>query len=257
MHHLGIDRLSCLDTPAHRLDARSKLIAVIIFTVAAISVPPTSIAIIVCYAAGPFIALSIGRIPIKFVAKQILFVSPFVLVLALTCIFFDSRPPVEMAFGPWRFTVAHGWLVCLSILAKFIVTMSALMFLITTTRFGDLLRAFAKLGVPGLLVMQLAFLYRYIFLLIEKAQHILRARKARTLRNLGARTELKTAAAMVGTLFVSSIDTAARVNTAMQVRGFTGKFKTLTQTNFTRRDWFFVTACVVYLLILYFLQRVV
>ena len=63
--------------------------------------------------------------------------------------------------------------------------MAALIALVCTTRFSDLLCGMEKMGMPQILVNQLGFLYRYIFVLIDKAHHILRARASRKLRNLG------------------------------------------------------------------------
>ena len=76
-----------------------------------------------------------------------------------------------------------GWLRCFTIIGKFIVTMLALMALVSTTRFNNLLTGLQRLGFPSLLVIQLGFLYRYIFVLIDRAHHILRARAGRRLRS--------------------------------------------------------------------------
>ncbi|MFH1371733.1 MAG: CbiQ family ECF transporter T component, partial [Planctomycetota bacterium] len=44
---------------------------------------------------------------------------------------------------------------------------------------------------------------------------------------VGFRAGIKFAAAMLGSLFVRSVDTAERVNAAMQARGFDGDWRTL------------------------------
>ena len=254
MHHAHIDKFAYQDSPVHRLDSRVKFVAVLVFTAMVVSLPRTSFSILTCYAVGPFAILVLGKIPLRFAFKQILLVSPFVLVLALTCPLYD-KTPVTVAFGPFFWRISLGWMRCFTILGKFIVTMSALIALVSTTRFSDLLTGLQKLGLPKLLVIQLGFLYRYIFVLIDRAHHILRARAGRKLRNLGFGTELKTAASMLGSLLIRSIDTSEHINIAMQARGFDGSWRTLSKLQVRRSDLLFIFTAALFMLGLYFFVK--
>jgi cobalt/nickel transport system permease protein len=251
MHHAHIDKFAYQDSPVHRLDARVKFIAAVIFTAVVISLPRTSFAILFCYAVGPFAAIVLGRIPLKFVFKHILLVSPFVLILALSCPLYD-KTPATIAFGPYTFQISVGWIRCCAICGKFVVTMLSLIALVSTTRFSNLLAGLRKLGMPKLLIIQLGFLYRYIFVLIDTAQHILQARAGRTLRNLGFRQEMKTASAMLGSLFIRSIDTAEQSNIAMQERVFDGNWRTISRLKITSYDYIFGILFAVFIISLYF-----
>jgi len=246
MHHAHIDKFAYQDSVIHRLDSRAKFLVTLLFTVFVISLPRSSVSILACYAVGPFAVLVIAGIPLKFVFKQILLVSSFVIVLALTCPLYD-KTAVTISFGPLLWHSSLGWLRCFSILSKFTVTMLALIALVSTTRFSDLLAGLVKLGVPVILTVQLGFLYRYIFILIDRAHHILRARTCRKLRNLGFKVELKTAASMLGSLLIRSIDTAEKVNIAMQARGFDGKWRTISRLKLRFNDFLFVLASVCFL----------
>ena len=144
---------------------------------------------------------------------------------------------------------------CFAILGKFVVTMLALIALVSTTRFSDLLTGLQKLGLPKLLIIQLGFLYRYIFVLIDRAHHILRARAGRTLRNLGFKAELKIAASMLGSLLTRSIDTAERINIAMQGRGFSGSWHTLSKLQIRRADLLFALSAAFFIFGLYLFVR--
>ena len=254
MHHAYIDKFAYQDSPIHRLDSRAKFIVLLIFTAVVVSLPRTSLSILFCYAVGPVAVLVMAKIPLKFVFKQILLVSPFVLVLALSCPLYD-KTPVRVAFGPffWRTTI--GWMRCFVILGKFVVTMLALISLVSTTRFGDLLTGLQKLGLPKLLIIQLGFLYRYIFVLIDKVHHILRARNVRRLKNLGFKRELKIAAAMLGSLLIRSIDTAERINIAMQARGFDRTWHSLSKLQIRRCDLLFALIAIFFMLVLYFFVK--
>ncbi len=254
MHHSHIDKFAYQDSMIHRLDCRVKLIIVLIFSAVVLSVPRTSLSILFCYAVGPFAILVLGNIPLLFVFKHILLISPFVLILALSCVLYD-KTAVTVAFGPFMFETTLGWLRCLSIMGKFIVTMMALIALVSTTRFADLLAGLERLAVPRILITQLGFLYRYIFVLIDRAQHILRARAARTLRKLGFKKQTQFAAAMIGSLLVRSIDTAEHVNIAMQARGFDGHWRSISKLRISRRDYVFIFLTAFFIIALHFFVR--
>ena len=254
MHHAYIDKFAYQDSPVHRVDSRVKFVVVLVFTAVVISLPRTSLSILACYAVGPFTILVLGKIPLKFAFKQILLVSPFVLVLAASCPLYD-KTPLTVAFGPFLWRTSLGWMRCFTILGKFVVTMLALIALVSTTRFGDLLTGLQRLGLPKLLIIQLGFLYRYIFVIIDRAHHILRARAGRRLRNLGFGAELKIAAAMLGSLFIRSIETAERISVAMQARGFDGNWRSLSKLQIRRSDLLFALTAVSFMLGLYFFVR--
>jgi cobalt/nickel transport system permease protein len=254
MHHAHIDKFAYQDSAIHRMDSRVKFLVVLIFTAVVISLPRTSLSILACYAVGPFTVLVLAGIPLRFVFKQIVLVSPFVIVLALSCPLYD-RTPLAVGFGPFSLQSTVGWMRCFAILGKFVVTMLALIALVSTTRFNDLLSGLQRLGVPRLLIIQLGFLYRYIFVLIDRAHRILRARAGRKLRNLGFIMELRTAASMLGSLFIRSIDSAERTSIAMQARGFDGNWRTLSALRIRRGDIAFVIIALSYTVGLYLFVR--
>ena len=254
MHHAHIDKFAYQDSPVHRLDARVKLTATVIFTIFVLLLPRQGISVLACYAVWPFALLALGGIPLGFVAKHILMVCPFIAVLALAVPFY-VRTPVDIVFGPLHWTTTEGWLRCGAILGKFCVTMAALIALVSTTRFSDLLAGMEKMGMPAVLVTQLGFLYRYIFVLIDRAHHMLRARSARRLKDLGSRRELAVAAAMIGSLLTHSVDSASRIGTAMEARGFNGRFRTVRKMHLGWRDAVFTAVFILVLLLLHMVIR--
>lgn len=254
MHHAYIDKFAYQDSPIHRLDPRTKFIIAVLFSAVVISLPRASVSILFCYAVGPFAALVLGGIPLRFVFKHILLISPFVIVLALTGPLYDKRVET-VVFGPWQWQTTVGWLRCCSILGKFVVTMLALITLISTTRFADLLAGLRRLMFPGILVIQMGFLYRYLFLLIDSAHHIIRARAARAVGKIGFGNEIKVASAMLGSLFIRSIDAAERINVAMQARGFAGNWRTINRLTICGHDWLFAVISAAFIFGLYMFVR--
>ena len=254
MHHAHIDKLAYHDSPIHRLDARVKLVAVAVFTLTVISVSKYSLSILACCAVGPFAMLIIGQIPMRFVLKHLVITSPFVAALALSCIYYN-KVPADITFGPWRWSTTAGVIQFFNILAKFAITVCSLMALICTTKFADLLAAMQLLKVPQVLTVQLGFLYRYIFVLIDRVHHIILARNARTIRNLGFRMETKVAAAMVGSLLVSTIETSEKINVAMLSRGFDGRFRSLICLRLQKHDYVFIAITIGFVGLILILKR--
>jgi cobalt/nickel transport system permease protein len=135
--------------------------------------------------------------------------------------------------------------------------MMAIIALSATTRLSDLLLAFSNLRLPNILVMQIGLLYRYIFLIIDRACHMLRARGGRKLRYLGLRRELSTSAAMIASLFATSTQTAQRVSDAMMARGFDGTTRSLKKSAFSISDTVFLAAVCAYMALLLAVKGVI
>ena len=157
-------------------------------------------------------------------------------------------------FGPFEWGTTVGVVKCSAIVGKFIITVSTLVLLASTTRFNDLLSAMRQLGMPKLMITQLSFLWRYIFMLIDRATHMLRARAGRKLGYIGIKKEVATVGSMAGALLMSSINTASRVNMAMLARGFDGDIKSHTNNHTHNGDWMFVAIAGAYLGALYLLR---
>ncbi len=256
MHHAHIDKFAYQDSPIHRLDPRAKLAVTLFGTLAIASLPRFSPDLAFYTWLGPFALLVLGRIPLRFAAKHIAWTLPFVLVLALTSLWYD-KTPTTILFGPLLWQSTLGWLKCLTLTAKFIGSMLALIALISTTRFSDLLMVLQRWHVPEILVIQLGFLYRYIFVLIDKAHHTVRARTTRTLKRLAPKQELRIGTAMIGSVLIQSLDTSTRITQAMQARGFVGQWHSPKQFDMKRGDWLFLGLATLYIGMLMYLSHLV
>lgn len=256
MHHAHIDRYAYGDSLIHRLDSRIKFIITLVLTGLVVSLPPTSVSAPLCYGLGPFVVLVLANIPLRFVVKHIILICPLILALALSCVLYD-RTPVTVQFGPFLWDMTQGWLRCFSILMKYTVSVSALLALISTTPFADLLVGLQRLKVPGPLIVQLGFLYRYIFVVIDTAQHMLRARNTRRIRFLGWKTEISVASSMIGALLMRSLDSAEKISLAMQARGFTGRWHSLSDTQgLGRADGLFALLAIAFMVGLRLMFRI-
>jgi cobalt/nickel transport system permease protein len=116
-----------------------------------------------------------------------------------------------------------------------------LIILTNTTRFAELLRGLKKLGCPQILVMNLSFLYRYLFVLTEEVQRMKQARDCRRVGRARFKEELKILSSMLGTLLIRSFERAERMHSAMLSRGFSGDFQVVSPRRFSWRDLAFLT----------------
>jgi cobalt/nickel transport system permease protein len=246
MHHHFIDRFAMGDSPIHRLDARAKLVSVLCYTVVLISFGRYAIASLVPMVVLPLTLLWFGGVPVWFALRRVAILSPFILMLVLMSPVYD-RSLHNVTFGPWNYTLSGGWLTAGNITLKFALGVLALTAMMCTTRFALLLEAMRHLGMPQGIVVQLGFLYRYIFVLIDEAMRVRRARDFRgaTLAPVGRR--LAAIGGVIGSLFVRTLDRSERIQIAMSARGYRGEMHCLSQLRFTGADFLFLILVAVYL----------
>jgi cobalt/nickel transport system permease protein len=235
MHHHFLDRYARNDSVIHRLDARTKLIAALAFTALLVSVPRHEIGPLVPMVLVPFAWITLSGLPWSFVGKQILICSPFVLTLVVFNPLFD-RSTHLVFLGGRPMAVPGGILVAANLLVKYLLGLATLVALAGTTRFDHLLLAMRKFRVPKILVLQLYFLYRYLFELIGQGHEILRARRAREVGRLTLRRRVQSSTGMVGVLFIRSYESALKTFQAMESRLYDGELRTARRLAFTGAD---------------------
>ncbi len=254
MHHSFIDRYAREDSIVHRLDARTKLLVAIAFTAFVVSVPKYAISPLVPLAVLPFAWITLGRIPWAFVGKHILICSPFILTLAVFNPLFDHSSQHVAFLGSTR-DIPGGYLIALNLTGKYLLGITCLIALSSTTRFDHLLLAMRSFKVPRVLILQLYFLYRYLFELIEQGEEILRARQAREVGRLTIRRRIRSSAGMVGVLFIRSYESALKIFQAMEARLYDGQFSTVRQLTFQPADWLALSAVCGFLLFCFVSNR--
>jgi len=239
-----LDMLSYKDTFIHRLDPRTKLCATVFFIVMVVSFPKYEVSGLLPFFLFPVLLFSLADIPVKFIMKKVLLVSSFAVFIGIFNPLLD-RQPMPVFYGV---TVSGGWISFLSIMLKFFLTITSALLLIATTSFPGICHALQKFGFPDIFISQLLFLYRYLFVLVEEAMKVVRARDMRSFGNRGR--GVKAFTALLGTLFLRTVERAERVYRAMLSRGFSGRLYTTRQYVFGFADalFFAITAAGLYLL---------
>jgi cobalt/nickel transport system permease protein len=241
-----LDRLSYRDTFVHHLDPRVKVIATMLFLFTVISFPKYEVVALVPFFLFPVLLMTIGEIPVRFILKKLLLVSPFAILIGVFNPLLDTKTITIISGIP----ISAGVISFLSILLKFALTVSAALLLIATTSFPGVCHALRRLGLPPLFVSQLLFLYRYIFVLMEEAMRITRARDMRSFGTNG--TGIKVFVRLVGILFVRTVDRAERIYYAMLSRGFQGDIPSIRRARIAVTDLVYLAVMVMFLVVFRF-----
>ena len=138
-----------------------------------------------------------------------------------------------------KIRVIPGWL---SLLPPLMAILLALIALIATMTFSTLGYALSRMPIPDKFVHLLLMTYRYIFVIEQEYQRLIRAVQIRGFRPRTNMHTYKTYAYIIGMLFVRSSLRADRVYKAMLCRGFKNKFYCLQEFSAGCKEWIFITA---------------
>ena len=215
--HLGsLDDLARRDTPAVRLDPRVKLLGTLAYVAVVASFDRSDLGRLAPLAIYPLAMAALGDVPWRPLLIRLALASPFVLGVAAFEPFLDRTPALVLG----SIAISRGLLACATIVAKFVLSLSAALLLVATTGFDQVCVALRRLAVPRALVAQLMLTYRYLFLLADEAGRMVRAHALRAPD--GRRPSLKIAVSLLGQLLLRALGRAERVHVAMRCRGFDG-----------------------------------
>lgn len=229
-----LDLLGYGESWIHRRDSRAKLLAAFVFLICVASFPKYDVSALM-----PFFALlvvwgAIGEVPFELVFGIMVVIAPFAILLGAFNPFFDRH--TAMMIG--SVSVSGGVLSFFSILLRFVLSAGIVLLLVATTSMPRVFNALLLLRFPRVLVLQLDFLYRYLFVLIDEGKDL---NYARNLRDPAHRLpSISTASKLLSVLLFRSIERARRVYFSMQARGFAGEVPTLHEEVFSRNDFVFL-----------------
>jgi len=229
-----LDRLSTRETPVHRIDPRVKILTTLVFILAVVSFGKYEISGLMPFFLYPAVLIALADIPVRYILRKILFVSPFAIMLGLFNPLLDRGILVHL--GPVG--LSGGWISFISIMLRFTLTVGAGLILVACTGFNAICHALERMGAPKVFVIQLLFLYRYLFVLTEEASRMLRARALRTFT--GRAMGIWIYGHLVGHLLLRTLDRAQRIHLAMLSRGFDGEIRILRPMKFGMGDLAFL-----------------
>lgn len=242
MTHQLFDRYIAGASPLHALDARVKLVLTIAFIFCASLLPPGSWLALTGLTALLWTAITISGVGLPTILRRALVALPFALV-AITIVWsVPGRPVFQIPLGFATLTATDAGLIrFVSILWKSWISVQAALLLTATTHFLEVLWALRALRLPAIMVTILSLMYRYLFVLVDEAQRLMRARDCRsaTLDARGGRSvwwRAQVTGRMVGTLLLRAFERSERIYVAMLARGYNGDLRTLSTPPMSRRD---------------------
>lgn len=211
-----MDTLAMGDSILHRIDPRVKLITTAAFIAAVVSFNKYAVVELIPLFCFPMVLIIVGGLPARYILEKVLLVSPFAVLVGLFNPVFDRA--AACSIGP--VSISCGWVSFASIILRFALTVSSALVLICLTGFNSVCLALEKFRVPTPFIVQLMFLYRYMFVLTEESERFERARAARSFS--GKAMDLKTFTSVIGCLLLRTLSRAERVYRSMFCRGFDG-----------------------------------
>lgn len=220
-------------SPIHALDARVKLVLAVTTIVCAALLPPQSWLALVALTALTWATIITSGIGLKIILRRALVALPFLAVVVTIIFSVPGQPVFTLPLGFMTLTATDaGLLRFFTIVWKSWVSIQVALVLTATTHFFDILRALGALRLPKIMVALLSFMYRYLFVLVDEAQRLLRARDCRSaaLHGTGGGSiwwRAKVTGQLVGTLFLRAFERSERIYVAMLARGYAGDLRSL------------------------------
>lgn len=216
----------------HALDSRVKFVLTVAFILAVAITPIAVWPIYVLLLALVVSAAVASELGVTFALKRALLALPFALAALPSLFTLPGATLFTLPIGPWTLTATGPGLErLLSVMLKSWISMQAAVLLTATTQFPDLLVAMRAVGVPRLLVAIFGLMWRYLFVLVDEAIRLTRARDARsgsvTGRGGGAVWwRARVTGGMAGNLFLRGYERSERIYAAMVARGYDGEVRT-------------------------------
>lgn len=229
-----IDRPS----PIHRLTGASKLICLLLWSLAAMSSFYTPLLAILTV--GSFVLFKVSRIGLRDVSFMLGFTAVFMVLNNLLIFLFSPQHGVEI-YGTRHvlFSIVGPYVVTqeqlfyhLNVVLKYLCTIPVVLLFVSTTNPSEFAASLNRVGVSYRISYAVALALRYIPDIQREYHDISQAQQARGVemsKKASLVKRLKSAAGILIPLILSSLERIEIVSNAMELRGF-GKEK--------KRTWY-------------------
>lgn len=207
----------------HRLDPRIRIVVATIYCyVVAFSNQFPALLIAMVISSALIVSAGLG---FKAVGKRLVLVNGLILFLwVVVPLTYGGQPIFQI--GPLSLSRA-GVVLAARITLKSNAILLTLIALIATMTFATIGYTLKQLRVPQKIIHLLLMNYRYVFVLEQEYQRLMRASKIRGFQPKTNLHTYRTYAYVIGMLLVRATSRAHRVHQAMLCRGFKGTFYSL------------------------------
>jgi len=230
----------------HALDPRVKFVFTLAFILTMTLLPTGAWPVYVLMLTLSVSITLLSELGLTYVLKRSMLAIPF--VLAAVPLLFTVKGPalVTIPIGALTLTMTTTGLErLLSIMFKSWVSVQVAIVFAAATPFPDMLIAMRAVKVPRLIVSIFGLMWRYLFVMVDEALRLLRARAARSGELDRADVtpggslvwRAKVTGNMAGNLFVRSLDRGERIYAAMAARGYDGETRAFPLPPLTTANW--------------------
>lgn len=236
MHVHFLDPYQPRNSPIHQLDPRVKLVLTLAFIFTTALTPTGTWYVYILLFSITLAVEVLSDLGIAYVLRRAVLALPFVLAALPVLFTVDGSALVNFPFFNRTITMTQpGVERFLSIALKSWISVQMAIVLAATTTFPDLMSAMRAIKIPRLLVAIFGLMWRYLFVLVDEALRLLRARAARsgqseqaTLKTGGSIAwRARVAGGMAGSLFLRGFERSDRIYMAMLSRGYDGEVRHL------------------------------
>ncbi|MDO9128687.1 MAG: cobalt ECF transporter T component CbiQ [Anaerolineales bacterium] len=259
MHIHFLDPYRPRTSPVHALDGRVKFVLTLAFVLTASLTPMAAWPVYILLFALVLSVEILSGLGVGYVLKRASLALPFVLA-ALPIIFTTKGTALfTLPLGAWTLTAsAEGLARFVSVALKSWLSVQAAILLASSTPFPELLQAMRAIRIPRLLVAMFGLMWRYLFVLVDEALRLMRARAARSGQSgvKGARSggsvawRARVAGGMAGSLFLRAFERSDRIYVAMLSRGYDGEVRAMPLPALTGDGWLALVAGLALLILL-------
>jgi cobalt/nickel transport system permease protein len=254
-----IEKDAYRDSPVHRLDARTKIVIAFAGIIAVVAVPYSTMVYIVgaIFLAFAVLLWAFTSLPIKVYIKRVLAIIPVWGIIIIFQIFLKNRYYTEyhtLLALPFGINVyAESVEFAFILFVKFIVCISFIILLSSTTKMQDLLDGAQRLGLPAEFALALGMMVRYLFVfgyMYRKTNETLATRCFDPFNHaLPYRYRIRQLGYTIGTMFIRSYEQGERVYTSMLCRGY-GKHSHLfiKKKRLTGAEWAFLATALLFII---------
>lgn len=202
----------------HNLDSRVKLIFVLMLVITSAILNNIESVLLIWFYILFIILLS--RISIINTIKRIILILPFGMFLAFFQPFVKGDTVIYTILGAPIYY--EGLLFGALLFSKFLVSITAIVFLSSTTPMHEVIIAGRRLGLPSIMATMLGLMVRYLFIMYDILENTLNSQKSRCLnrKNISYKSLLTIFGYSVGSLFIRSYEQGERTYLAMTSRGY-------------------------------------
>jgi len=219
-------------SPLHTTSAEVKLVGLVAFVVAVAVTPRHAVGAFAVDAIVLIVLLGVARLPIRLVLGRLIVIVPF-LLFAVLVPFIAGGEQIDV----WGVGLSRdGLWAAFGVAAKATLGATASIVFASTTPVPDVVRGLTRLRVPAVLVGIVAFMFRYLDVLVDQLRRMRHAMVARC-HDPRWLWQVAPIASSAGTLFVRSYERGERVHQAMLARGYTGEMPALDEHRARRAEW--------------------